>query len=109
MSSVRSLDTLWSRVCVCAKVVVVGVGGGEGVTQGRSAEISRALWEDGGGIRAGRTSERAEEGDGWKESSPNKQKPNPKVNLAETRRRVVNIHALKIKLLPLEGSRHCTR
>lgn len=57
MSSVRSLDTLWSRVCVCK-------GGGGGVrAPGRSAEINKALWEDGGGVQTGRTSEGSEEED----------------------------------------------
>lgn len=41
-TSVRSLDTLWSLVC--AK------GGGEGGSQERSAEISKALWEHCGWI-----------------------------------------------------------
>lgn len=37
MSSVRSLDTLWSLVCAKS--------GSGGVSQERSAEITKALWE----------------------------------------------------------------
>lgn len=56
MTSVRSLDTLWSLVCAKG-------GGGRG-SQGRSAEISKALWEHHWmDIRAVRTYEGPEEGD----------------------------------------------
>lgn len=52
--------THFGHGCVCK-------GGGGGVrAPGSSAEINKALWEGGGGIWAGRTSEGSEEGDWWK-------------------------------------------
>lgn len=99
--------TIFDVFCkITGHTLVTGVCKG-GVSRGRSAEISKALWEQ-SRTRPGGTADRWEEGNG---SGPlgQPQESSPGPESIPTRRWGVRMDAVKMELLPCEGSRHCVR